>query len=399
MKTFDLASVGQFIRFPMNWVAKSCAFIFIWHAFRHFNSYPLLGSQSYFSNPRTEWVLLGILQLLAAILLFHKPKAWKLIVAALVHFGWCTAYPVGRHVGDSAFVFLLLGTAAVMLGGDRWIPLATLPSITGITLAALWKIHGGHFSVLDLTHCTIVRYPWMDWFDVFLTNHARISNILSNLVIIVELCAPFIWGLLFFPRLWLLRSVLVLFPICLLFSFGITGNLDEFPWVMLLAWLMMLGVRYDSPRLPGHLFLYPLAFIIVTASLFNINANIRKIYWNETDIVSELHFGLLPQDRLKQMALFIVAPYWNMYASPITEEQLFAADHTRLRRIQDAAELDCGCGTAVNRWERFYWERIGGALREASQQNTANILISRYQDLEGRPCATMVFPPPFPSLD
>jgi hypothetical protein len=168
---------------------------------------------------------------------------------------------------------------------------------------------------------------------------------------------------------------------------------------MLLAVLMVVGVRHDLPERPRRRFLYPLGFIIFAASLFNCYVNIGKMCSSKIDAFSESHFGLLPDDRLKQMAIFIAAPYWNMYASPITKEQLFGADSTRLRGIQDAARSETGCGAAVNRWERFYWERVGSAIGSANQQNAANTVISRYQDLEGKPCATMLFPPPFPSFD
>src|ERR1700677_2259692 len=105
------------------WIGRMYGLIFAWHAIRHFYSYPLLGSQSYYDNPKPEWLLLGGLQLLFAALLLFKPRPWQLFSAALVLFLWCSAYPVGRHVGDSAFILLLIGLGIVQLGGDGWIPL------------------------------------------------------------------------------------------------------------------------------------------------------------------------------------------------------------------------------------------------------------------------------------
>jgi hypothetical protein len=397
----NLVAFYRFLRtpFPIEWIARAYGFVFLWHAVRHFHSYALLGSQSYFSDPRLEWIFLGMLQLVVGILLLHKPRPWRLIAAALVLFLWCTAYPVGRHVGDSAFLFLLLGLAMVMLGGDGWIPLATLPSVIGLTLAAVWKIYGGRFSICDLTHCMIVRYPWVDWFNTFLTNHEILSRIVSDLVMGVELSTLCIWAMLFFPRLWLLRSILALIPIALLFGIGITGNLDEFPWVMLTAWLLMLGHKRPAPEERLSTLVYPLAFVLYTACLFNLEINIRRIYTNDTEFVFEKHIGLVPKDRLKQMAIFMLAPYWNMYAGPITRDQLFGGESTRIAQIQHNISSQRGCGVVLNRWERIYWERIGRSLKDTNQYDAAKGLMSRYQLLQGKPCATIAFPPPFSPAD
>ena len=199
-------------------IAQFYGFIFVWHAIRHFNSYALLGSQSYFENPRPEWLVLGLLQMVVGVLLLFRPNPSCLIAAAITLIWWGIAYPAVLHVGDSAFILLLLGLAIVQLGGEGWLPLATAPSTIGITLAGLWKLHDGRFSVCVLTNLVLVRFPWMDGINLFLKEHEAVANFLSDMTMGIELTAPCIWVLLFFPRLWLLRSLLALFPISLLWA-------------------------------------------------------------------------------------------------------------------------------------------------------------------------------------
>ncbi len=371
----------------VTWIARLYGLIFVWHAIRHFRSYPLLGSQSYFTDPKPEWIILGSLQAMVGILLLYKPKAWHLFLAALTLFLWCSAYPVGRHVGDSAFILLLIGLAIVELGGDGWIPLATLPSITGLLLAGLWKLHGKDFSLCDLTNCVLVRFPWVDWLNPTLHHYSTITRLLSDVVICIELGAVLIWLLLFFPKLWLVRSFLALIPIVLLFGIGITGNLDEFPWIMLTAWLLMLGPKQVPQSTPFRWIIYPAALLLYTAALFNLEINLRRIHARENDYVFEKSIGILPSDRLGKMGLFLVAPYWNMYASPILHEQTFGGESSRIDNIHNRIIASQGCGLELNRWERIYWERVGRGLKNPSEIQIATQLKRRYEQLEGKPCS------------
>ncbi len=374
-------------------IAQFYGIIFLWHGIRHFNSYPLLGSQSFFKNPFPEWLVLGLLQVLAGGILLLKPKPWCLVLAAGVLILWGMAYPVVLHVGDSAFILLLLGLATVQFGGAAWIPVATLPCVVGIGLAGLWKLRSGAFSVCNLTNIILVRYPWMDGMHLMLNQHQTLAAFLSNMTIGIELTAPCIWLLLFLPRLWRWRSLLALLPISLLFGIGITGNLDEFPWVMLTAWLLMLGPRQPESNASNRLMVYALAFVLCAASFIYTEVNLRKMYSGGTDPFFDLSAGLLPDNRVKKMAAFIVAPKWSMYSEPAAHEQMFGGDAARTSKLEARITSAQGCGLALNRWERIYWERIRAALMNPQEHEEAVVLMSNYKTLAGRPCAIAIFPP------
>jgi hypothetical protein len=367
--------------------------IFVWHGIRHFNSYALLGSQSYFENPRPEWIILGILQIVIGGLLFYKSNPWYSFAAAFTLFLWCVAYPVSRHGGDAVFILLLLGLTLVQLGGDGWIPLATLPSAAGMTMAGLWKLHGNDFSICDLTNCVLVRYPWMDGINLSLNQHEIITRFLSNLIMGMELASPGIWILLFFPRFWLLRSLLALLSISLLFGIGITGNLDEFPWIILTTWLLMIGPKKPDKNHPPALIVYPVMIFLSASTLLNIEINLQAIYFKETDPLIKNSFEILPHQRIGKMALFLFTPIWDMYARP-QHNQVFGGENNRMRYIQSRIVSNTGCGLDLNRWERIYWSRIDRGLRNRNEHQTAITLKDRYQSLMGMPCSTIVAPTP-----
>lgn len=375
-------------------VAQFYGLIFVWHALRHFNSYALLGSQSYFDNPLPEWLLLGFLEVLVGGLLLWKPNPWFLVAAAVILFLRGVAYPVVLHIGDSVFIVLLLGLATVQLGGDAWLPLATAPSTFGVALAGLWKLQGGQFSVHDLTDLVLLRYPWMDGLHVAINQYTTLTTLMSDLVIGIELAAPCIWLLLFFPRLWRWRSLLALLPISLLFGIGITGNLDEFPWIMLTVWLLMLGPKPLQSKTPIRPVVYPLVFILCAASVLSLGINLQSIYSSEADSFFNRPVGILPDNRAGNMALFVLAPCWAMYSAPIVHDQMFGGETSRILKLEPRIKSGQGCGLALDRWERIYWERIREALRDSNQQATALMLRSRYKSLEKRPCSIIVLPPP-----
>jgi hypothetical protein len=187
---------------------------------------------------------------------------------------------------------------------------------------------------------------------------------------------------------------LALFPISLLFGIGITGNLDEFPWVILTAFLLMLGSKQPQPKTPIRLIIYPLAFVLCLASFLNMEVNLRRIYWNDTGSVFERDFGLLPDNRVEYAAIIIAAPPWSMYVGPILHDQMFGGETSRILKLEIRVKSDKGCGLALDRWERIYWERIRLALKDPFQHDMALMLRNKYKALEGQPCSIMVLPPP-----